>query len=78
MVERVKLKRLELETPDDKTHISKISEAVYKERLGPDSVRRMLANDKDDGAKLRGRSEQYDALTRAYIKVFRQMKLLKE
>ena len=58
--------------------IEDISVAVYKDRLGPDSVRRMLRDDADDGKKLRGRAEQYESLTRSYIKVLSEMKLLKE
>lgn len=53
--------------------IRAVSIAVYKLRLeassggGPGAVERMLAKDGDDGEKLAGRSESYDALTRAYI-----------
>lgn len=58
--------------------ITDISVEVYKRRLGEDSLRRMLADDNDDGKKLRGRAEQYDSLTRDYLRVLSDMKLLKE
>lgn len=52
--------------------IRDISEKVYRRRLEDESkgnVVRMLEKDADGGKKLRGRAQQYDALTRAYIEV---------
>lgn len=60
-----------LYSPDE---IRDISEAVYKIRLEEGNmpkgaVERMLADDNDDGKKLRQRAAAYDPLTRAYLKV---------
>lgn len=71
------------QTSDGEYPIEDISVAVYKHRLGPDSVRRMLRDDAesdpdDNGKKLKRRAEQYESLTRTYIKVLSEMKLLKE
>lgn len=60
--------------------ITDISVAVYKVRLNQEhktNVARMLAKDADGGTKLRGRAAAYDPLTRAYLKVLREMGLLK-
>jgi hypothetical protein len=50
-----------------------ISEAVYRLRLNQESGdgadERMIAEDGDNGAKLRNRAAAYDSLTRAYLKV---------
>lgn len=54
--------------------ISDISEALYRIRLGgPKEVAGMIAKDKDQGQKLRGRAKAYDGLTRDYIKVIKEM-----
>lgn len=55
----------------DPVMVRDISEAVYRERLGADSVTNMLEKDGDGGAKLRERSASYDGLTRAYLRVIR-------
>lgn len=44
-----------------------LSVAVYKLRLGPTSLERMLEKDGDDGTKLRRRAGSYDPLSRAYL-----------
>jgi hypothetical protein len=55
--------------------ITDLSVEVYKLRLehstggGKGAVARMLEKDADDGKKLRGRAEAYNALTRAYLEV---------
>lgn len=53
--------------------VSDISEKVYRRRLndecGPGADTRMVANDEDDGKKLRGRARAYDPLTRTYMRV---------
>jgi hypothetical protein len=59
----------------DAEQIRDISEAVYRLRLeqpsggGTGSVGRMIANDKDDGQKLRGRAAAYDQVTRLYLEL---------
>ncbi|MCA6108170.1 hypothetical protein [Bradyrhizobium cenepequi] len=50
--------------------IRDISEKVYREQLGAEDVRRMIAKDDDGGKKLRNRAASYDQLTRVYLKVF--------
>ena len=52
-----------------KDEIRDISLQVYKIRLGPDDVARMLEKDNDGGRKLRERAGSYDVLTRAYLAV---------
>jgi hypothetical protein len=52
-------------------YVRNISEQVYRARLEqdcPGNVAKMIEKDEDDGQKLRNRSGQYDALTRAYLK----------
>ena len=49
--------------------IRDISEAVYRDRLGINGVKSMLANDADDGKKLRQRAGCYDPLTRSYLRI---------
>lgn len=57
----------------DPSYIRDISESVYRIRLCQDSGGGadllMIANDKDNGEKLRNRAGSYDALTRTYLKV---------
>lgn len=54
--------------------ITDISEAVYRIRLGgPREAADMVAKDKDQGQKLRGRSKAYDAMTRDYLKVIKEI-----
>lgn len=55
-----------------------ISERVYRIRLEQDckgNVERMIAKDKDNGEKLRNRSESYDSLTRTYLHVIKEMEI---
>jgi hypothetical protein len=57
----------------DPEYIRDLSERVYRLRLEQDSagnVARMIEKDEDGGEKLRNRAGSYDALTRAYLKVF--------
>lgn len=49
--------------------IRDISLAVYKIRLGPAAVERVLERDGDGGKKLRKQAESYDVLTWAYLEV---------
>jgi hypothetical protein len=58
-------------TPEE---VRDISEAVYKKRLEDSNkpagaVARMIADDKDNGEKLRNRAGAYDPLTRAYLEI---------
>jgi hypothetical protein len=65
-----------IKPPPDYTpeFVLNVSEAVYRIRLGgPKEVADMIANDKDQGQKLRSRAGAYDALTRAYLKVIKEM-----
>lgn len=48
-----------------------LSEAVYKERLGPANLTKML--DEDGPEKLRANAGSYDTLSRAYLRAFRQL-----
>lgn len=52
--------------------IRDLSEAVYRKRLGPADVARMIEKDGDGGAKLRARAGAYDTLTRAFLEVARE------
>ncbi len=55
----------------DPDYVRDVSELVFKIRLEqdcPGNVERLLTKDNDGGAKLRRRAEQYDPLTRAYLK----------
>lgn len=56
-------------TPLPADYVRDISERVYRLRLGPKDVACMLAEDNDDGKKLRERAAAYDYLTRAYLTV---------
>lgn len=49
--------------------IRDVSEKVYRHRLGKDDADRMVAKDKDAGAKLRARAAIYDDLVRDIITV---------
>jgi hypothetical protein len=52
--------------------VATVNEAVYRERLGGEAeAAAMIAEDKDDGTKLRGRAKAYEGLTRAYLKVLK-------
>lgn len=57
----------------DPEYIRDISVSVYCQRLvdagGAGAADRMVADDEDNGEKLRGRAASYDALTRTYLKV---------
>jgi hypothetical protein len=55
----------------DSQLVREISERVYRERLGPGDLARMLEKDNDGGKKMRVRAASYDSLTRAYIKALR-------
>lgn len=59
----------------DPERVRDISVEVYKMRLidGGGSAERMMKDDDDNGEKLRGRAKSYDALTRAYLKVLRNL-----
>ena len=59
-----------------KALVDEITEAVYRERLGADDTRRMIA--KDGVEKLREWSKSYETLTRAYLKVLREKGMLVE
>lgn len=59
-------------TEFDPVMVRDISEAVYRERLGADSVKNMLEKDGDGGTKLRERAGSYDGLTRAYLRAIRE------
>jgi hypothetical protein len=48
--------------PLDSERIKDVAEAVYRDRLGERDVARMIAEDKDGGAKLRGRAQCYGPL----------------
>jgi hypothetical protein len=52
----------------DPALVRDISEAVYRDRLGPDGLKNMVEADGDGGAKLRERSGSYDSLTRCYMR----------
>lgn len=54
--------------PVDKERIKDIAEAVYRDRLGERDVARMIAEDKDNGEKLRGRAQSYAPLVIPFCK----------
>lgn len=47
-----------------------LSEKVYRERLGEGGAERMIAEDGDQGQKLRTRAAVMDDLTRSYLRAF--------
>ena len=49
--------------------VRNISEAVYRDRLGPGDAASMI--EKDGAQKLRERAAAYDTLTRAYLRAVR-------
>jgi hypothetical protein len=57
----------------DPVYIRDLSEKAYRACLvrdnGVGSPERMIADDKDNGEKLRNRAGAYDSLTRVYLKV---------
>ena len=55
--------------PRDNEAITDISEAVYRLALGPAGVKSMLAQDNDDGVKLRNRAKVRNATTVMYLRV---------
>lgn len=61
------------------SEIRDISEKVYRRRLEDSckgDVERMIAKDKDEGQKLRGRAVMYDGPTRAYLDALRAQDLV--
>lgn len=54
--------------PLDNARIRDIAEAVYRDRLGDHDVARMIADDKDNGEKLRGRAKIYEPLVVPFCK----------
>lgn len=52
-----------------------VSELVYRARLGESDTAKMIAEDKDQGQKLRSRAGSYDSLTRTYLTVLRDRAL---
>jgi hypothetical protein len=60
--------------PDD--FVLAISDAVYRERLGPKAVVRLLAEPRGE-ASLRARAIAYNSITRAYLRVLQTKGLLK-
>jgi hypothetical protein len=54
--------------PLDSKRIRDIAEAVYRDRLGERDVTRMIADDKDDGQKLRGRAACYEPLVLSFCR----------
>lgn len=52
----------------DGERIKDIAEAVYRDRLGERDVARMIAEDKDNGEKLRGRAQSYAPLVVPFCK----------
>ena len=54
----------------DPEMVRDISEAVYRDHLGPADVVSMIEKDKDAGQKLRARASCYDTFTRSYLRVF--------
>lgn len=57
--------------PDDKT-VRDLSEMIYRDQLGKDDVKRMIAKDEDQGEKLRARAGFYDPVSRAALKLMRE------
>lgn len=60
--------------PDD--FVLAISDAVYRERLGPKGVANTLAQPQGE-ATLRARAIAYNSITRAYLRVLQTKGLLK-
>lgn len=54
--------------PIDSNRIKDIAEAVYRDRLGERDIARMIADDKDNGEKLRGRAKIYEPLVVPFCK----------
>lgn len=54
--------------PVDDDRIKDIAEAVYRARLGERDVARMIADDKDNGEKLRSRAQSYAPLVIPFCK----------
>lgn len=54
--------------PVDSNRIKDIAEAVYRDRLGERDVARMIADDEDNGEKLRGRAQSYASLVIPFCK----------
>ena len=54
--------------PLDTNRIKDIAEAVYRDRLGERDAARMIADDQDNGEKLRGRAQFYVPLVEPFCK----------
>jgi hypothetical protein len=48
--------------------VRRVSEIVYRDRLGPGEAEKMVAKDGDNGQQLRERAAAYDSLTRSYMR----------
>jgi len=56
----------------DAEMVRNISEAVYRDDLGPADTASMIEKDGDSGKKLRERAGSYDKMTRAYMRAIKQ------
>lgn len=56
--------------PVDHERIKDIAEAVYRDRLGERDTARMIADDKDQGQKLRARAGIYVPLVAPFARAF--------
>jgi hypothetical protein len=56
----------------DAGYVRDISEAVYRNDLGPADVASMIDKDGDAGQKLRARAACYDTFTRTYLRVLKR------
>lgn len=54
--------------PLDTERLRDIAEAVYRDRMGERDVAKMIADDKDNGEKLRGRAKIYEPLVVPFCK----------
>lgn len=55
----------------DPERVRDVSEAVYREQLGPKDVASMIEKDGDGGERLRARAGAYDALTKTYMRAIK-------
>ena len=55
----------------DPAYIERITDLVYRDRLGEQDTASMLENDGDNGEKLHARSKAYEGMVRSVLRVVR-------
>lgn len=55
----------------DPAYVDRITDLVYRDRLGPEDTASMIDKDGDNGEKLHNRSKSYEGVVRSVLRVLR-------